>query len=65
MAKSTVTVSDLSGAVLENGNAAHVVISVDKEPSARFSLDVDVNEISELLAAAKKSKRRGRPKKTA
>ena len=63
MAKKTLLVSDLSGKALENGDAAHVVISTDAEPNARYTLDVDVSEIDNLLKAATKTKRRGRPAK--
>ena len=62
--KSTVLVSDLSGEVLQNGNAAHIVISTDAEPNARYTLDVSVAEIENLLSVAQKTKRRGRPSKT-
>lgn len=62
--RSTVLVSDLSGEVLQNGNAAHIIIATEAEPNVRYTLDVSTTEIENLLEKAQKTKRRGRPSKS-
>ena len=62
MARSTVLISDLTGAVID-GLAAEVSIKLSSKPGVTYRLDVDESEIENLLGHARETKRRGRPKK--
>jgi hypothetical protein len=62
MARKTVLVSDLSGEEIPEGKYVHVAIS---DGSNRYDLDVIDDEVAELVAKGRKSKRRGRKGKSA
>lgn len=62
MARQTVLVSDLSGAQIPDGKYVHVAIT---DGSNRYDLDALDDEVAELIAKARKTKRRGRKKNNA
>lgn len=61
MARATVLISDLSGEHIPDGEYVHVAIT---DGSNRYDLDARNSEVAELIAKARKSKRRGRKPKT-
>lgn len=60
MAKKSIVVSDLSGAQVEDGQGAQVVITT---ADARYELDVTVEEVESLMAVGRKVAKRGRKPK--
>lgn len=62
MARTTVLISDLSGEQILEGEYVHVAIT---DGANRYDLDARNSEVAELIAKARKSKRRGRKKKAA
>ena len=61
MARQTVLVSDISGEQIPDGKYVHVAIT---DGSNRYDLDALEDEVSELIAKARKSKKRGRRRKS-
>jgi hypothetical protein len=62
MARRTILVSDLSGEQIPEGKYVHVAIT---DGSNRYDLDAVDDEVAELMAKGRKSKRRGRKAKSA
>lgn len=65
MARKTILVSDLSGKEIKDGDGAHVQITLEATPDARFVAEVAATEIEDLIGASVKTKKRGRPAKNA
>jgi hypothetical protein len=63
MARKTILVSDLSGEEIKEGDGAHVQITLEAKPEARFIVEVAATEIEDLIGASVETKRRGRPVK--
>ncbi len=62
MARSTILVSDISGEQIPEGEYVHVSVT---DGSNRYDLDARNTEVAELIAKARKSKKRGRKAKAA
>ncbi len=63
MARKTVYVSDLSGAMIDEKDAATVTIKYTDARRGQVVLDVNANEVSDLAAKGTKQARRGRKPK--
>ncbi len=64
MARKTVLVSDLTGAVIEERDAAQLVINYADARRGRVVLDVNAEEVADLAAKGLRQARRGRKPKT-
>jgi hypothetical protein len=65
MARKTVVVSDLSGAEIEDGKGAQVVIKYQDSRRGQVVLDVNADEVEDLASKGQRQARRGRrPKST-
>jgi hypothetical protein len=64
MARKTVVVSDLSGAEIEEGKGAQVVIKYQDARRGQVVLDVNADEVEELARKGQRQARRGRRPKS-
>jgi hypothetical protein len=64
MARKTVVVSDLSGAEIEDGKGAQVVIKYQDARRGQVVLDVNADEVEELARKGQRQARRGRRPKS-
>ena len=64
MARKTVVVSDLSGAEIEDGKGAQVVIKYQDARRGQVVLDVNADEVEDLAGKGQRQARRGRRPKT-
>lgn len=64
MAKKTIFVSDLSGAEIDEKNAATVTIRYADARRGQVVLDVNASEVEDLAAKGTRQARRGRRPKT-
>lgn len=64
MALKKVRFSDVTDRQIEDGSGAVVRIELDNVPSEVLILDVNQAEIEELILKARRSPRRGRPRKS-
>jgi hypothetical protein len=65
MARRTIIVSDLTGAEIDERNAAQVVIRYSDARRGQVVLDVNADEVDDLARKGQKQARRGRrPKST-
>jgi hypothetical protein len=64
MARKTVVVSDLSGAEIEDGKGAQVVIKYQDARRGQVVLDVNANEVDDLASKGQRQARRGRRPKS-
>jgi hypothetical protein len=60
MARKTVVVSDLSGAEIEDGKGAQVVIKYQDARRGQVVLDVNADEVEDLARKGQRQARRGR-----
>ena len=60
MAKRTVLVSDLTGRIIEEGQAAKVRITFEDRRKGAYEVDASADELGDLLAKGRKTGRRGR-----
>ena len=65
MAKRTILVSDLSGAEIDEKNAAKLTIVYADARRGQVVLDVNASEVEELAAKGVRQARRGRKPKAA
>jgi hypothetical protein len=63
MAKQQILVSDLSQETIQDGELAEVSIKLISKPKSTYKLDAKASEIELLLASARETVTRGRPKK--
>jgi hypothetical protein len=64
MARKTVVVSDLSGAEIEDGKGAQVVIKYQDARRGQVVLDVNADEVEDLARKGTRQARRGRRPKS-
>jgi hypothetical protein len=64
MARKTVVVSDLSGAEIEEGKGAQVVIKYQDARRGQVVLDVNADEVEDLASKGQRQARRGRRPKS-
>jgi hypothetical protein len=64
MARKTVLVSDLSGAEVEDGKGAQVVIKYQDARRGQVVLDVNADEVEDLARKGTRQARRGRRPKS-
>ena len=64
MARKTVLISDLTGAEIDERNAATVTIRYADARRGQVVLDVNANEVDDLAAKGAKQARRGRRPKS-
>jgi hypothetical protein len=64
MARKTVVVSDLSGAEIEEGKGAQVVIKYQDARRGQVVLDVNADEVEDLARKGQRQARRGRRPKS-
>lgn len=64
MAKKTVFISDLTGAEIDEKNAATLIIKYSDARRGKVVLDVNASEVEDLAAKGTKQARRGRHPKT-
>jgi len=65
MARRTILVSDLTGAEIDDRDAAQVVIKYADARRGQVVLDVNASEVADLAAKGTKQARRGRKPKVA
>ena len=65
MAKRTVWVSDISGKVIDEKDAAKVTITYGDARRGQIVLDANASKVADLSAKRTKQARRGRPKAAA
>lgn len=64
MAKRTVLVSDLTGKIIESGQAAKVRITFEDGRRGAIEIDVSADELEDLVEKGRKVARRGRRPKS-
>jgi hypothetical protein len=65
MARRTIIVSDLTGAEIDQRDAAQVIINYTDARRGRVVLDVNANEVDDLAAKGTRQAKRGRRPKNA
>jgi hypothetical protein len=65
MARRTVLVSDLTGAEIEDGKGAQLIIRYQDARRGQVVLDVNADEVEDLARKGQRQARRGRRPKTA